>query len=125
MKHVPLLRQATAEGWRFVAQPVPDGSAWVLERVNPYKVVETADGVTVYEVARGAHLHDHWSGKVELRFRNGDRVVLEVDGTGTYLRSNGSVRSALHADGKELEYWLDGPRQMHAHWATIVLFDGR
>jgi len=125
MKHVPLLRQASAEGWRFVAQPVPDGSAWVLQRIHPQKVVATADGVTVYELEHGAHLHDHWSGKVELQFRNDDRVVLEVDGTGTYYRSNGTVRAALHADGNELEYWLEGPRQMHARWAQIVLFDGR
>lgn len=118
-----LTRVHTVEGWQFLARPNPDGAAWLLCTGHSVRAEVTADS-TVYELRRGDTLIDYFDGRVVLRFKNNDTITCEVDGSVKNHRSDGSLRSELTADGRSLEYWVDGVRQAHQHWATVIVYQG-
>jgi hypothetical protein len=122
MENTTLVRQNTTSGWQFIARPQADGTAWSLKDVHPLQAEVTACGV-VYELKGGGQLTDCFDGTVIVN-SGGQVTTLKIDGTAQCHSNNGRLRSELTSDGKDIEYWLDGPRQRFASWASVIVYDG-
>lgn len=118
-----LARTYEADGWCFTARPDANGTTWLVKGIRPQRA-EVTESAVVYELRRGDKLFDGFDGQVVLVFKNGDRLVLNPDGTARYQRSNGTLRCELTAQGESITHMIDGPWKEFQSWATVVMYQG-